>query len=132
MRVAAFGVTYFAVVFAIGFALGVVRVGYLVPSIGERSAELVEMPLMVAASAAVAWRLVRRSRLGVLGAGLGGVLALVLLVGAELAVVVGVRGVTLPEYVAARDPVGGAAYLIALGLFTLAPAVAAWRERGSS
>jgi hypothetical protein len=129
MRVVGFGITYFAAVFAVGFALGIVRVLFVVPLIGERSAELAELPVMVAASALFAWRLVRRAKLDVLSAGLAGLLALALLLGAELAVVVGARGVTLREYLAARDPVGGLAYLAALGAFTVAPAVAAWRLR---
>jgi hypothetical protein len=131
-RVIGFALTYFAAVFAIGFALGIVRVLYLVPLIGERSAELAEMPAMMAASVLLAWWLVWRSELDVPSAGAAGVLALALLLGAELAVVVGVRGITLREYLAARDPVGGVAYLAALGVFTLAPAVAAWRAHRSA
>jgi hypothetical protein len=40
--------------------------------------------------------------------------------------VVGVRGSTVSAYLADRDPVAGAAYVIALGVFGLAPAAAAW------
>ena len=39
---------YFAVTFAAGFALGTIRVAWLVPVVGERAAELMEMPVMVA------------------------------------------------------------------------------------
>ncbi len=132
MRVIVCGVSYFGALFAVGFALGIVRVLYVVPLIGERAAELAEMPIMVAASVAVAWWLVRRWNLDVTSAFGAGVLALGLLLGAELAVVLGVRGVTLQEYVAERDPVGGAAYLAALGMFMLAPAAAAWLSRRSA
>jgi hypothetical protein len=46
MRVLRSGVTYFAVVFAAGFALGAIRVPLLVPRLGMRAAELIEMPFM--------------------------------------------------------------------------------------
>jgi hypothetical protein len=131
MRTVGFSVTYFAGVFAIGFALGVVRVTYVVPAVGERAAELAEMPIMVAASVLLAWRLVRHWRLGGGPAAMAGLLALGLLVGAELAVALGVRGVTLAQYLADRDPVAGIAYVVALGVFMLAPAAAAWLLRRS-
>ena len=53
----------FALVFGAGFLVGVVRVGWLAPEIGERPAELLELPLMLA----VAWLAARWSvrRLGV-------------------------------------------------------------------
>jgi hypothetical protein len=128
MRAASFAVIYFATVFAVGFGLGVVRVTWLVPAIGERIAELAETPFMIAASVLLAWRFVRRWGLGVGAALAGGVLALALLLGAELALVVA-RGLTLEQYVASRDPVAGAAYVAALVVFMLAPAVGAWRLR---
>ena len=43
------GVVYFAVVFATGFALGTVRTLWLAPALGERRAELLETPFMLAA-----------------------------------------------------------------------------------
>jgi hypothetical protein len=44
------GMVYFAVVFAAGFALGVVRVLYVIPRLGETRAVLIEVPLMLALS----------------------------------------------------------------------------------
>lgn len=127
MRIAAFAAAYFAAVFAVGFALGTLRVTLVVPVVGERAAELAEMPLMIAASVWFAMSFVRRWRLAVAAALQGGVLALVLLLGAELTLVLGVRGLTLAQYLASRDPVAGTAYLVALCVFMLAPAVVARR-----
>jgi len=125
MRVAAFAVAYFAAVFAVGFALGTLRVMVAVPALGERIAELVEMPFMIAASVLFAWRFARRWRLDVGPALAGGVLALALLLGAELALAFTLGGLTLEQYLYSRDPVSGAAYAVALCVFMLAPAGAA-------
>jgi hypothetical protein len=129
MRVATFAVVYFAAVFAVGFVLGALRVTVVVPAVGERIAELAEMPFMITASVMVAWRLVRRWRLGVGAAIVGGVLALALLLGAELGLVFTLRDMTLHQYLASRDPVSGAAYVVALCVFMLAPAGAARHVR---
>jgi hypothetical protein len=129
VRVAAFAVVYFVAVFAVGFVLGALRVMFVVPAVGERVAELCEMPFMIAASVLVAWQLVRRWRLGIAPAAAGGVISLALLLGAELALVGFTRGLTIEQYVASRDPVAGVAYVGALVVFMLAPAGAAWRLR---
>lgn len=44
------GVAYFALVFLVGFALGVVRVGLLTPWVGAFSAILLELPVILTAS----------------------------------------------------------------------------------
>lgn len=122
-RVLRAAAAYFGLVFAVGFALGVWRTLLLVPRLGERWAELVEMPLMVGASYLAARWVVRRfavpraakSRLVVGSAALG------LLLIAELLVVFLVQRVSLAESLAGRDPVSGAVYLLALVLFALMP-----------
>jgi hypothetical protein len=43
--------SYFALVLGTGLVLGSIRVPFLVPRLGERSAELLEMPFMFAALA---------------------------------------------------------------------------------
>lgn len=114
---------YFGLVFAVGFALGIWRTLLLAPRLGERWAELLEMPLMVGASYLAARWVVRRfavprdarSRLYV------GFAALGLLLIAELLVVLLVQRASLAEYVAGRDPISGAVYLLALLLFALMP-----------
>lgn len=51
---------YFLLVFGIGFVLGRIRTLWLVPQFGARTAELMEMPVMLVAIFIVARRIVRR------------------------------------------------------------------------
>ncbi|MEQ8234521.1 MAG: hypothetical protein RLW61_06420 [Gammaproteobacteria bacterium] len=125
-----FAVTYFALVFSVGFVLGTVRVLVLVPLLGELAAELAELPLMVLVAWLSASALVGRTP------GLGnaallgrGALALALMLACELGVVVWLRRVPLGEYFATRDPLGLAAYAAALIFFALAPWLASQRRR---
>jgi len=128
MRILKAGLIYFACVFGIGFVLGVVRVSWLVPMLGVRRAELLELPVMLAASFLVARGVVRRFDLLSLRQRLAaGLVALGLMVTAELGLAVAVQG--LAGYVASRDPVSGAAYLLALAAFALMPWLAG-RRRG--
>ena len=46
MEILKAGALYFALVFGAGFLLGAIRVPLLVPRFGERTAELMEMPIM--------------------------------------------------------------------------------------
>jgi len=125
------GIVYFAVVFGAGFALGVVRVLAVVPRLGERWAELLELPVMgVVTLVAARWTVRRmaaptRAQLLAVGA-----IALGLLVAAELAMVVFVRNLTVREYLASRDPVSGGAFLLLLGLFGAMPFLAGVTRRG--
>ena len=114
---------YFAVVFGVGFALGPIRVLWAGPRFGERTAELMEAPLMLVAIVLAARWIARRfvepkssSRLLAVGW-----LALALLLGMELSMVLSLRGLTLEEYVRGRDPVAGGVYVVLLLLFALMP-----------
>jgi hypothetical protein len=112
---------YFMVVFGAGFLLGTIRVLLLAPRLGVRTAELLEMPVMVAISFAAARWVARRFHVLGLSASLGmGLLALLLLIGAEL-LLVWISGATLENFIASRDPISGSAYLVALILFGLMP-----------
>lgn len=113
---------YFALVFSAGFLLGVVRVLALEPRVGERVAELAEMPIMLVVSWISAGLIVRKYRasLNDARAAVVGLMALLLLVLAEATLVVA-RGLDFYDYVAARDPVSGTAYLIALVIFGAMP-----------
>lgn len=53
------GAQYYAAVFAIGFALGIVRTLLITPRIGALLAVLIELPVMLTASWLIAGRLVR-------------------------------------------------------------------------
>lgn len=124
-------VIYFAIVFAVGFALGAVRVLWLVPALGERWAELSEMPLMWLASYLTARYLLSRSRDGLYwtDALWAGLLALLLLLAVEFTAVLGLRGLTLSDYLASRDWVSGTAYMVSLLIYAFMPALV-WRLHG--
>lgn len=123
MRVLKAGVAYFLLVFACGFLFGMVRVPWLVPRYGVRIAELLETPFMLLAIVLAARFVARRFalpphahiRLAV------GALAFVLMMATEVSAAVLLRGQTVVEYVAARDPVSGSAYFALLGVFALMP-----------
>ena len=114
---------YFAIVLGTGFLLGMVRAPFLVPRIGERWAELAEMPIMGATIFFAAGYILRRfpaihfpSRALVVG-----FLALTLSVVAELGLAVAFQSQTLSEYLAGRDRVSGSVYLAMLVVFALMP-----------
>ena len=114
---------YFALVLGAGFLLGVVRVRFIVPRIGERWAELAEMPVMAAVIFAAAGYVLRkfpgiRLRSSCLVVGF---LALALAVCAELGLAVSLQSRTLGEYLASRDRVSGSVYLVMLLVFALMP-----------
>jgi len=119
------GASYFAVVFAAGFALGVVRVLWALPRYGERTAELMEAPVMLAVIVAAAWWITRRSasafspmqRFGT------GMVALGLLVAVESWFVFLLEELTLAQYFAGRDVVATLVYMTLLGLFAAMPAL---------
>lgn len=126
------GCLYFALVFGAGFLLGTARVTLLVPRLGVRTAELLEMPVMLLVVIAAARYANRRfldavSFLGRLRAGL---VALSLLVVAELFLAVGLSGGSLGSYVTSRDPVSGTVYLLMLVLFAVMPAMLGSRRPG--
>ena len=109
--------------FGAGFVLGAVRVTLLVPRLGERAAELLEMPIM----ALVIWRssrFVARRRTHELppraSLGTGGV-ALALLVGAEQLLAATTRPDGIAGYLANRDPVSGTVYVAMLMWFAVLP-----------
>ena len=114
---------YFAWVFGAGFLLATIRIPLLVPRYGVRSAELLEMPVMLAVIWFAARWVVRRFQLPPTASArlTTGLLALALLIAAELALAVLVQGQPLSDYVASRDPVSGGVYLAMLLVFAWMP-----------
>lgn len=120
MRVLKAGTVYFLWVFSAGFALGVLRELWLAPWLGTRAAELAEMPVMwLVIVLAARWTVRRFALPATLPTRLPtGMLAVGWLLLAEVALVLGLRGLTLAEYLGGRDPLAGTVY--ALGLLLMA------------
>jgi hypothetical protein len=119
---------YFGLVFGTGFILGAIRVPLLVPRLGVRVSELIEMPFMLVAVVLAARYVSRRFALPAsCGVRLSvGFLALALLVAAELLLTAVLQDQAIGQSIASRDPVSGTAYVLALVLFALMPALLAW------
>jgi len=130
MRVLKAALLYFAIVFGAGFVLGPIRILLLVPRFGTRTAELLEMPLMFVAMLLASRWIVRRFAEGssVLSRLILGFIALILMINAELVLARIFQGVSVSQYIAARDPVSGTAYSAMLILFAILPAC--WRGHG--
>jgi len=116
---------YFIIVLGTGFALGVARVPFLVPRLGERYAELLEMPIMFVVIVLAARYVVGRFKLAPdlrlrLQVGFS---ALALSVAAELLLATVLQSQSLAQYIASRDPVSGSVYLVLLLVFALMPAL---------
>jgi hypothetical protein len=113
---------YFGVVFGVGFLLGIVRVLALEPRLGERWAELAEAPLMLTAIVLSARFVVHRfPAADAASYFLSGGIALLLLLLVEFSVVLGIRGLSLGQYFAERDPVAGGVYVLLLAIFAAMP-----------
>lgn len=123
---------YFALVLGTGFVLGTIRVPFLVPRLGERYAELLEMPIMFGVIVLAARYVVRRFSLPPNPSVrlLVGFAALAMSVLAELLLAAALQDVSVAQYVASRDPVSGSVYLVVLLLFGLMPYILA-RFRGA-
>jgi len=123
MRTLIAGVLYFVCVFAAGFFLGIARTLWVVPRVGTRTAELMEAPLMLVLTfLAARWVVGRfgvpfanKNRLGM------GAIALALMLLAEFSLVLAVRGITVQQYFATRDPLATAVYYLLLLIFALMP-----------
>jgi type IV secretory pathway TrbD component len=129
MRILKAGALYFALVFGAGFVLGTIRTLWVVLRVGTRWAELMEAPIMLVVTIMAARWVVRHlaipfvssARLGMGGTALG------LLLVAEFGLVLWIRGLSIREYLATRDPVSGTVYYVMLGAFAVMPLLVARR-----
>ena len=131
MQILKAGVLYFAFVFGAGFVLGPFRILWVVPRLGTRMAELLEAPIMFVIAIVAARWIVRKlavpptpsSRLG-----MGGIaLSLMLILIAEFTLVLWLRGLSISEYLAGRDPLARTVYYAMLGVFPVMPLLVARR-----
>ncbi len=115
-------VMYFVIVFGAGFAFGTIRTLWVVPKVGVRAAELMEMPFMVAVTILACRLVVRHFALPYIWLRLAmGLSSLSVLIGAELFLNSWVTGRPVSAFISDRDPVSGTAYFCALGLFAAMP-----------
>ena len=101
MRIAGAAIVYWAMVFALRFVLGTVRVLWVIPLVGLMPATLLELPIILAASWLAAGWLVRR--FGIAGGGEAlavGALAFAILMAAECALAGVLTGQTPAQWLA--------------------------------
>ena len=129
MQIVKAGVIYFLITFGTGFVLGPIRIFWAVPRFGTRMAELMEAAIMLVVTIATARWVVRRFALPVVASTrlAMGCIALALLLVAEFTLVLWLRGLSISEYLASRDPVSGTVYYVMLGIFAIMPLVVARR-----
>ena len=129
MQVLKAGQFYFALVFGAGFVLGPIRILWDVPRFGMRMAERMEAPIMFAVTIFAARWIVRHLALPpTVSIRLGmGDIALGLMMVAEFAFVLRLRGLSISEYLANRDPVSGMVYSVMLLIFAIMPYLVARR-----
>lgn len=106
MRIASAAIVYWAVVFALGFVLGTIRVTWVIPLIGLLPATIIELPIILAANWFAAGWLVRRFRIVSAGEALiVGALAFAILMAAECALAVMLLAQTPAQWLAGlRQP----------------------------
>jgi hypothetical protein len=107
MQVVKAGAIYFALVFGAGFVLGTIRTLWVVPRVGTRLGELMEMPIMLAVTIVAArWTVLHLSVPSMWSARLEmGCITLVLMLIAEFGFVLWIRVLSVKKYLFTRDPV---------------------------
>jgi hypothetical protein len=122
-RIVIAAAAYFGIVFAIGFALGTLRVTVLAPALGQLAAVACELPLMLAASWWAAGRVLKRWPLPARAAPrlAMGALALALLLSAELGLDITLGGRSAVEHYARYRELPEQLGLAAQLLFALPP-----------
>ncbi len=122
------GARYFAVVFAIGFALGTLRTVWIAPAIGATAAVLVEVPIILLVSFVVARRIITGALIGSRGEALGaGAVAFAMLMVAEAGLAVLVFGQSFDVWLADLWRGPGIIGLAGQIVFALMPFLVLWR-----
>lgn len=121
------GLAYWALVFALGFLLGTIRVLFLEGSVGPLAATVIELPLMLAASwLAARWAFMRFAVSGTRSAFAMGMLAFFLLMGSELMLTIVMPGNSPGQWAARMGTPAGATGLLGQVLFGVIPMLADW------
>ena len=125
MRVLKAGVVYFLVMFGVGWILGPIRELWAVPRFGRLTGVLLEAVIMLVVMAVSARWVIRRFHVKpTFGSTISiGLVALGILVPAELAGVVWVRWLPLPEYLASFATAPGLVSLLTFLLFAAMPTI---------
>jgi hypothetical protein len=124
-------VLYFALIFGLGFLFGAVRIMFLAPRYGGETAVLIELPIMIAASFAVAFWLSRAFNIRPwIARLLMGLIAFALLLSAELALGMS-EGMSPQEWLALTTQAPGLWGLLAQCVFAICPALVPMRAQGS-
>jgi hypothetical protein len=123
------GALYAIVVFSIGFILGTIRVLLLAPRLGEATAVIVEVPIMLTASWFVCrWCVDRLDvRRTVPARSLMGLVAFLVLMSAEVGLGA-VFGRSLADQLAIYRSLAGAIGLAAQVIFAIFPVIQVWRR----
>lgn len=129
MQVLKAGTMYFLIAIGAEFVLEVIRLQVVALHVGERLAEMLEIPNVLLATIIGARWVVDRFTLPPLpGIRLSvGLVALILLLIAEGTVILPIHGLSVSEYLATQDPVAGVAPLGALGVLTVMPFLVGYR-----
>ena len=123
------GTLYFLIAVGAEFVLEVIRLQVVALYVGERLAEMLEIPNVLLATIIGARWVVDRFKLPPLpGIRLSvGLVALILLLIVEGTVILPLHGISVTEYLAGQDPVVGIAPLGALGVLTVMPFLVGYR-----
>ena len=123
------GTIYFLVAVGAEFVLEVIRLQVVALHVGERLAEMLEIPNVLLATIIGARWVVDRFTLPPLpGIRISvGLVALIFLLIMEGTIILPLHGLSISEYLAGQDPVEGIAPLGALGVLTVMPFLVGYR-----
>lgn len=128
MRMILAALTYWGIVFALGFVLGFIRVTWVIPLVGLMPATLLELPIILAASWFASGWLVRRFAIVTSGEALRvGAIAFAVLMAAECALAAVLMGQAPAQWLAGLGQPHALLGLAGQAVFAMMPW---WRVRG--